>query len=128
MSKEVLHIDVRESLGTRVITLTGELDAFTSGRLIETARRWVGDAGKIVINLDGVQYIDSSGLSALVWLWLEAKERGTELGISCLSPRVHRVLEITGLLKLFTPNTLPVRSIPTMIATPTRHEARPRRA
>ena len=101
MIKEVLQIAVSESGGARILRLTGDLDSYTSERLTNVARSWIRGAKKIVVNLDGLQYIDSSGLSSLVGIWVESKGHGALMTISCQNPRIYRVLEITGLLKLF---------------------------
>lgn len=102
MDSEVLHIGLREIGGTRVLSLTGELDSYTSSRLSQISETWINGAKRVAINLDGLQYIDSSGLSVLVRIWVESKDRGAQMVISCSNPRIHRILEITGLLKLFT--------------------------
>lgn len=101
MSNEVLHIGVSESDGARVLRLIGELDSYTSSRLSGISRTWINGADKIILNLDGLEYIDSAGLSVLVSLWLKAKNRGAQMTVSCLSPRVRTVFEITGLINLF---------------------------
>ncbi|MHB0999347.1 MAG: STAS domain-containing protein [Armatimonadota bacterium] len=101
MSTEVLQIGVSESNGTRVLRLTGELDSYTSERLANSSDSWINNADNLIINLDGLQYIDSSGLSALVSLWVKSVENGSKMTLSCRNPRIHRVLEITGLLNLF---------------------------
>lgn len=102
MNKEVLHIGVSENAGTTVLRLTGELDSYTSGRFSRIGKAWIKKARKVVVHVDGLDYIDSSGLTVLVSLWVNAKEKGLPLVISCRNPRIHRILEITGLLKLFT--------------------------
>lgn len=101
MNTEVLHIGVRESEGTRVLKLTGELDRYSSDRIKTISDTWVNGAKRVSVNLDDLQYIDSAGLSALVWMWIEAKDRGVEMIMSCNNQRIYRVLEITGLVKLF---------------------------
>jgi len=102
MSREVLQIGVSEVAGARVLRLTGELDSYTSDRLSAVSKTWIPGAKKIVVNLDGLEYIDSAGLSALVGVWVRARESGAQMVVSCQNPRIHRVLEITGLLNLFT--------------------------
>jgi anti-anti-sigma factor len=102
MSREVLQIGFREIGGTRIVRLTGELDSYTRDRLDAISETWIQDAKRVVLNLDDLEYIDSAGLSALVWMWVQARDRGGELTISCGNPRIYRILEITGLLKLFT--------------------------
>lgn len=122
MNTEVLHIGLRDSGKTRVVRLSGELDAYSSDRLRTIADTWLSGVKKVVVNLDDLLYIDSAGLSALVWMWMEARERGAELVLSCNNQRIHRVLEITGLLKIFNlePNITVgkaiVRKSPTAVA------------
>lgn len=101
MNREVLHIGVSENDGTRILRLTGELDSYTSGRLAWITETWLKGAERLVVNLDGLEYIDSSGLSALVGIWVKARERGARLAICCGNPRIFRILEITGLVNLF---------------------------
>ena len=98
MNPEVLHIGMSERAGTRVLRLTGELDSYTSDRLAGVAGVWLTGAKKIIIDLDGLEYIDSTGLAALVGMWVKARDR---MVISCSNPRIRRIMEITGLLNLF---------------------------
>lgn len=101
MSKEVLQIGVRESEGTRVLRLAGDLDTYTTAQLSRVCRTWLPGAKRIVVDLDRLEYIDSAGLSALVGIWVQANQDGAEMAVVCRNPRVRRVFEITGLLNLF---------------------------
>ncbi len=106
MNKEVLHIGIRESGTTRVLKLTGELDSYTSDRLRSISETWIPGARKVVVNLDKLDYIDSSGLAALVGMWVRARDNGVELVLTCRNRRVNKIMEITGLSKLFAPDGL----------------------
>lgn len=99
---DVLRIGVMDNAGTTVLKLSGDLDSYTSPRLSRYGKSWLRKSKKLVVNLDDLDYIDSTGLSALVAMWVNAKEQGIPMVISCRSPRIHRVFEITGLLNLFT--------------------------
>ena len=101
MNGEVLHIGMSEKGGTRVLRLTGELDSYTCDRLTGIAKTWVHGAKKVIVNLDGLEYIDSSGLAALVGMWVRARDNHASMVISCHNPRIRRIMEITGLLNLF---------------------------
>lgn len=101
MNREVLHIGVSENGGTRVLRLTGELDSYTSDRLTGISKTWIPGARKVIVNLDKLEHIDSSGLSALVGMWVKARDARARMVVSCQNPRIHRILEITGLLNLF---------------------------
>ncbi|MCL6630665.1 MAG: STAS domain-containing protein [Armatimonadetes bacterium] len=98
---DVLHIGLSEVGGVRVLSLKGELDAYTSNRLTTLSKTWIPEAKEIIVSLDGLEYIDSSGLSALVGMAVVARENGVHMSVSCCNPRIHRVLELTGLINFF---------------------------
>ena len=56
---------------------------------------------KIVVNLEGVDYIDSGGLGMLVGLLLSARNRGGELKLVSPRKRVKDVLRNTNLDRIF---------------------------
>lgn len=79
----------------RVIALRGELDAFTCQGLAE---QLVGPPGSlIVLDLDQLSFMDSSGLGTIHAARRVAIKDGGNLVVSRPSPTVYRVLEITGL-------------------------------
>ena len=66
-------------------------------------RRLIGEPGqRIELELSGVEFIDSSGLEALLVANRLVADRGGELTLVAPSPRVLRVLELTGCLDAFT--------------------------
>lgn len=56
---------------------------------------------KILLNLEQVDYIDSSGIGALVYSFTTARKQGGYLKLLNLSQRVHDVLTLTKLLSVF---------------------------
>ncbi|HUX68575.1 MAG TPA: STAS domain-containing protein [Terriglobales bacterium] len=58
-------------------------------------------ATKIVINLANVDFIDSSGLGALVGLYSTANSRGAKIRLAAITKRFHELLMITKLLTVF---------------------------
>lgn len=81
--------------GGRIFALTGELDASTCRGLAE---HLIGPPGSlVVIDLDQLSFIDSSGLGAIHAARRMAIKDGGTLVVCRPSPMVHRVLEITGL-------------------------------
>jgi anti-sigma B factor antagonist len=58
-------------------------------------------SGKVLINLQKVEYIDSSGLATLVEILKNIKSYGGKLRLSNLSNKVKSLFEITKLEKLF---------------------------
>ena len=101
MGNEMLSIAVSDIGIIRILKLSGDLDSFTSERLVSAAGAWVPESGRLLINLDDLEYIDSSGLSALVLISERARKKGVPMSIACDNARVYRVLEITGLRDFF---------------------------
>lgn len=56
---------------------------------------------KIVINMQDVTYMDSCGVGALVEKYVSVRRQGGDVKLLHLMPRSHRILGITGLLKVF---------------------------
>jgi anti-sigma B factor antagonist len=56
---------------------------------------------KIVLNMDSIKYIDSSGLGALVAAHCSAKTQGASLRLCHLGSKFQEVLQITKLLTVF---------------------------
>jgi anti-anti-sigma factor len=86
--------------GVIVLVLRGELDMATAPHLERRARD-AGRGGHLVLDLRGLGFLDSGGLSALVRLEREA--RGAGGGLSCLvqpDGHVRRVLDVTRLAEL----------------------------
>jgi anti-sigma B factor antagonist len=56
---------------------------------------------KIVLDLRGVTYIDSCGLGSIVGKFVSVRRKGGDVKLLNLSPRSHRVIDISGLLSVF---------------------------
>ena len=114
MNREVLRIGVKEKGTTRVLSLTGELDSYTSDRLRSISETWIPGSRKLIVNLDKLDYIDSSGLAALVRMWVMARDNGSQMLLKCRNSRILRILEITGLSNLFILDGAKERPAPTV--------------
>ena len=81
------------------VTVSGEVDQATVDALRAALDEAIGGGSRsLLVDLTGLEFIDSSGLGALV----SARERvidqnGRLFGICCAEPQVRRMLEITGL-------------------------------
>jgi anti-anti-sigma factor len=76
-----------------------------AGNEVFTLHSQVGDAiekyGDVVLLLDTVEFIDSSGLGALMRLMQAARAKGGDVKLSGIPPKIRRVLELTHLLSQF---------------------------
>src|SRR5271167_3876905 len=57
--------------------------------------------GDIVLQLDQVEFVDSSGFGALVRLMQAARSKGGDLKLSGVPPKIRKTLEVTRLLPQF---------------------------
>jgi anti-anti-sigma factor len=81
--------------GDVVVRITGELDLATSPRLGEAlAARAPG--ARLVIDLSGCTFLDSSGVRVLSTTATAAAEHGGRLELVVVDPAIARVLAITG--------------------------------
>jgi anti-anti-sigma factor len=83
---------------TARVFLTGDLDVDTAPAAIEAIRRALAlQPARIVIDLDAVTFLDSTGIHAIVTGYHDAVQFGVGFAIGPAPPRVARVLELTGL-------------------------------
>lgn len=98
-----LKIESRiEEDGTAVLSLAGEVDVSNVEQVREAAVKLLeGNGKRLILDLSGVEYMDSSGLGMLVGLLKRQRESGGVLAIAGHQPRVQRLFEITGLKQVF---------------------------
>jgi anti-anti-sigma factor len=83
--------------GYRGCRMTGEIDFTSTGPVQATLSGMIlPGGGTVVVDLSSVDFIDSSGLGALVQANRMARERRTRL-ILVASPPVRRLLRVTAL-------------------------------
>ncbi len=85
-----------------VIRLTGEVDVFSAPRLREKIIELVNQGHRLlVIDLDAVDFLDSTGLGVLVGGLKRLRSHDGEMSVVCNQPRVLRVFELTRLDGVF---------------------------
>jgi anti-sigma B factor antagonist len=95
-----LEVNTESAGGTVIISASGEVDMVTAPRLEDAARRAIENAPTaLVLDLGGVSFLSSAGLSVLVRTHKLAKESqdGTELRIVATSPATLRPIQLMGL-------------------------------
>ncbi|MCI0344656.1 MAG: STAS domain-containing protein [Chloroflexi bacterium] len=97
-----LGLDVVEREGWVVLGVTGEVDVATAPRLREQLIALVADGHhRIVVDLEGVDFLDSTGLGVLVGALKRVRTHDGDLSLVCTKPRILRGFEITGLTRVF---------------------------
>ncbi len=85
--------------GVMIFQVHGEINISTSPDLKKAFEKQA--TRKIVVDLERVSYIDSSGLATLVEMLKKTKSQGGALGLAGMTDKVKSLFEITKLDKLF---------------------------
>jgi anti-sigma B factor antagonist len=95
---DLLDLQVAEhGPDARVITVTGEVDTVTAPELAACLTAQLAAVQVVVVNLDGVRFLTSAGLTVLFEANELATQEGRGLRLVCNSWMANRVLEATGL-------------------------------
>ncbi len=99
-----MELDIRSERENDMcaVSLDGEVDVYTAPRLKEELVSVI-DAGcvNVIVDLEKVGFIDSSGLGVLVGALRRARERDGVVRIVCTRDNILKIFRITGLDKVF---------------------------
>ena len=85
-----------------ILAVKGEVDVYTAPRLREKLVELVSQGKlKVVVDLEGVDFLDSTGLGVLVGGLKRLRSHEGDLYLVCTQQRILKVFEITGLTKVF---------------------------
>lgn len=97
-----MHIKIGEKEDVKVCYAEGDIDINTSPQVKKAFDKLIqSKSEKVLINLQKVGYIDSSGLATFVEILKSVKNFGGKLKLCNLSNKVKSLFEITKLEKLF---------------------------
>ncbi|HTB70862.1 MAG TPA: STAS domain-containing protein [Solirubrobacteraceae bacterium] len=112
-AQEHLRVDVRRQRDRVVLHLEGELDLASSPileRALEGAE--IAETPLLVLDLDDLRFVDSTGLRIILLAHERARGRGQEFAITPGSSQVQRLLSITNVAEhmrvIASPDDLPV--------------------
>ena len=87
-----------EQGGWAVLAVEGEVDLATAPRLREALINLVGEGqAQIIVDLSTTEFLDSTGLGAIVTGLKRVRAKDGDMRVVCTSPRVCKVFEITSL-------------------------------
>jgi len=97
-----LKIETRQADGVTILSCQGRIVfGEESGILRDQVTQLFGSTKQILLDLSGVNHVDSGGLATLVTLNTSALAAGTEMKLTGVGPRLHDVLQTTRLNRLF---------------------------
>jgi len=95
--EDQLDISIRREGDRVVVAMDGELDMASAPRLEEAVQSSELELDTtVVLDLQRLQFIDSTGLRAILSLRERCDERGQQFAVTRGSPQVQRLLDITG--------------------------------
>ena len=97
-----LDLETSKQGETNVVSLRGEIDVYTAPRLRQALIDLVeGGAKDIVVDMDRVDFLDSTGLGVLVGGLKRVKSNEGEMKLVVTQDRIMKIFDITGLSKVF---------------------------
>ncbi|GII73004.1 anti-sigma factor antagonist [Sphaerisporangium melleum] len=98
-----LKVSTRSHAGHAILTVVGEIDLYTAPRLqAEFTRLLETGPDRVVIDMSGVEFCDSTGMNVLLSALKRMRERGGVLEVASPRPAVRKILQVTGLDSVFT--------------------------
>jgi anti-sigma B factor antagonist len=97
-----LGLDVSKVDSHSLVAVDGEIDVYTAPKLREKLIELVSEGSyDVVVNLEGVDFLDSTGLGVLVGALKRVKAHEGSLSLVCTQDKILKIFKITGLTKVF---------------------------
>jgi len=98
-TRDISDLDER---GVVVVDVSGEIDVYTAPKLRDKITELVGKGSyDIVIDMEAVEFLDSTGLGVLVGGLKKVRAHDGSLSLVCTQDRLLKIFQITGLSKVF---------------------------
>ena len=97
-----MEIGFRKYRQVYIVDVKGDMDLYNAHELKDVVNRLIEKKiSRIVINLEKVDYIDSSGVGALIHIFTSIKRNGFRLRITNVHGSVAKVIKLTKLMGYF---------------------------
>ena len=96
-----LSLETVKSPEEVVVHCSGKITSSTSAQLQTLIRSLIPETKCVVIDLTDVSYLDSSGLGAIVGLYVTAKRQNCRLKLINLNQRLQQLFRLTKLASIF---------------------------
>ncbi len=102
MTDSNFSITIRQAGVVSLLDISGRLTSFETGALRDSISRLLKQGHKdIVLNLSGLQYLDSSGIGELARVYVSVVRQSGQMKVIGLSSRVEEILKVTHLYQVF---------------------------
>jgi anti-sigma B factor antagonist len=97
VAQQKVEIEILDGDGYRILKPSGDLDVYTVGSLRDAIGQMIDEeTPRVVVDLDGVPFMDSSGLGALMGGVRRLREADGDLAIACTREQHLKLFAITG--------------------------------
>ena len=97
-----MELKIRKHSETYIIDVNGEMDLYKSYKLKELVMKMLEKKiERFIVNLENVDYIDSSGIGALIYVCSTIKKMNLKFVIANIHGSVKKVIELTKLMGYF---------------------------
>ena len=97
-----MELKIRKNKEVYIVDITGEMDLYNSYKLKELVAKMLERSVQgIILNMEEVEYIDSSGIGALIYISSTLKKQNVRLFITNIHGSVKKVIELTKLMGFF---------------------------
>jgi anti-sigma B factor antagonist len=93
----LLRLSSERRAGSLIVTIVGDLDLVTSAQLDEHLAKTGREASWIILDLAGVDFMDTNALAVIVNHWKKAAAAGGMLALAGARYQYTKALWITGL-------------------------------
>jgi anti-sigma B factor antagonist len=97
-----MELKIRKNDKIYIIDISGEMDLYNSYKIKELLLKMIEKKiENFIINLDDVEYIDSSGIGALIYITSTIRKMNLRMAIANVRGSVKKVIELTKLTSFF---------------------------
>lgn len=109
-------VEMEERESVPILHVKGEIDIYTSPKFRKDLKEMMEKHHqRLILNLEKVQYIDSTGLGAIAHVAHALEQDDGRLYVVCSRPQVKKIFNVSGLMKknvlLFDEESLALSSI-----------------
>ncbi len=101
MAESIVNIEVEDLKRVELVKVSGRIDSSNAAEFDSVLKEVVGRKHNVVLEMNGVDYISSAGLRAMIALLRECKKHKGDVRLANPSERVKEVLALAGLDSLF---------------------------
>jgi len=96
-----MQVQITNSNNQTIVSVEGRLDTITAGDFEAKILPLVDSAGKLVIDMSGLEYISSTGLRVFLIAQKKIMQSGGRLVLCCLQPAIREIFDIAGFSTIF---------------------------